>query len=140
MSVDFKRNDTGGLYVFILFIIIITLLFIFTYKRYVPVKDLTCVSMFSHCQFDNYVMVDLRDYNDSSKGTIQESINIPIAYLNRYYREIPADKEIIIVASNALEKNISTRFLRKSGFKVIGYILMNERKNVNIKEDVYGIH
>ncbi|MBE4909462.1 hypothetical protein IMZ08_15530 [Bacillus luteolus] len=125
---------------FLLLIIIITLLFISTFKRYVPVKDVKCISLFSHCQLDNAVLVDVRDYNESSKDQIHESINIPIAYLDRYFREVPENKDIIIVASNKLERNMSIRFFRKSGYKVVGYLLMTERKKSKMKEDVYGVH
>jgi rhodanese-related sulfurtransferase len=125
---------------FILLIIIITLLFIFAFKRYVPIKDVKCISLFSHCQLDNAVMVDVRDYNESSKDPIDESINIPIAYLNRYYREVPDNKDIIIVSSDKLERNMAIRFFRKSGYKVVGYLLLNERTKSAIKGDYYGLH
>lgn len=71
---------------------------------------------------DCITVLDVRDYNQSYKDSIQSSINIPIAYLKRNVAEIQG-KKIHIVATNHIEKNMSVRFLRKKGYKVISYSL-----------------
>jgi rhodanese-related sulfurtransferase len=70
------------------------------------------------------VKVDVRDFQDSANKPIYGAINIPCGYLGRYMDEIP-NKKIVIIASNQLEKNFGARFLRKYGFQVEGYTLID---------------
>lgn len=116
-----------------LIIILLSTMLVFIYMRYVPVRGVNCVSSFNP-NVDSIIIVDVRDYNESYKDTILNAINIPVAYLNRYYRVIPSMK-IHLIASSHLEKNISIRFLRKRGFKVIGYTLTdcNCKQQINQK-------
>lgn len=105
--------------------LIITLLmisiiaFVF-YKRYYPVRGVECGTISPTEQ--SIEIVDVRDYNQSYKNPIEGSINIPMAYLNRYFNEI-SKKKIHIVAANQLDKNMSIRFFRQKGFNVISYTL-----------------
>lgn len=118
-----------------LYIVIMTIIMIliFFYKRYVPVGGIQCVDLLN--TDDNVIILDVRDYNDSYKHSVPESMNIPVAYLKRYYPSI-ADRKIIIVASSTLEKNMSIRFLRKKGCNIIGYTLTNSNCRQDLPEKI----
>lgn len=79
------------------------------------------------------IKIDVRDYNESYKNPVKGAINVPVAYLKRYYLEIPS-KDLIVVASNRLDKNVGIRFLRTKGFNVVGYTITNEEQTV-LKEN-----
>jgi hypothetical protein len=82
-------------------------------------------------------IIDLRDYNQSSKFSIPGAINIPVAYLNRFSTDIP-NRKLYIIASNNLEKNVGIRLLRKKGFQVIGYTLASHHSKL-LKENKLSI-
>jgi rhodanese-related sulfurtransferase len=103
-----------------IFIILLLIIIGFLYIRYMPVTGVECSDIMSDA--DSVKILDVRDYNVSYKDPILHSINIPIGYMKRYYHEIN-HRNIYIVASNQLEKNMSIRFLRKKGYKVLGYTL-----------------
>ncbi len=90
------------------------------YRRYFPVLGVKCRTTTPNEH--SIEVVDVRDYNQSYKSPIEGSVNIPIAYLPRYFHEI-SNKEIHVVASNDLDKNMSIRFFRKKGYNVMGYTL-----------------
>lgn len=83
-------------------------------------KNIEC----SQLEIEQVTIIDLRDYNLSIHSPIFEAINIPIAYLNRNFKDIPKDK-IHVIASGSLEKNVGIRFLRYKGYKVVGYTIIN---------------
>lgn len=103
-----------------IFGLIVGLVIVFMFLRYLPVLGVRCIQLFELDEKD-VIVVDVRDYNQAYKDSFH-SINIPVAYLNRYFHEIP-DKQIHVVATNQLEKNISIRFLRKKGYHVKSYTL-----------------
>jgi rhodanese-related sulfurtransferase len=76
---------------------------------------------------DKIKIIDLRDYNESDKNPIEGELNIPIAYLKRNFREIPK-RELHLIVSSILEKNMGIRFLRKKGFCVVGYSIVNHHQ------------
>jgi rhodanese-related sulfurtransferase len=118
--------DCGGQHdmKFMLFIIIVISLFIF--RRYLPVIGLND-RKWTDLDINNIKVIDVRDYNDSYKNPIPGAINIPIAYLNRYYNEIP-DSDLHVIACDSIGKNVGVRFLRKKGFNVIGYTIISDNK------------
>lgn len=99
---------------FIISFLLITLYF----NRYVPVRNVPAVN----ANQKDAVLVDLRDYQDSAKDPITGAINIPCGYLKRYMKEIP-DQQIVIIASNQIEKNFGARLLKKYGYNVKGYTI-----------------
>lgn len=103
--------------VFILFIIFIRLL----YTRYAPVLGVRCIETHQHSKKEN-IILDIRDYQEAASEEIEDALVIPIAYLRRYYKEIPAGS-LTIVASSHLEKNLAIRFLKSKGFEINGYHL-----------------
>lgn len=93
------------------------------FKRYFPIWGIPCISYFSDINYDNRVILDTRNYNESIHELVPESIQIPYAYLARYYHEIP-DKPIHLIANNTLDRNLSIRFLRAKGFEIKSYSLI----------------
>ncbi|TKC19522.1 hypothetical protein [Robertmurraya kyonggiensis] len=101
------------------------LVIIFMLLRYLPVFGVHCIHLFDIDEKD-LTVVDVRDYNRAYKDSFHSTINIPVAYLNRYFHEIPG-KKVHVVAANPLEKNISIRFLRKKGYHVKSYTLTDAK-------------
>ena len=95
------------------------------YKRAVPVSGVPCKNKI---QESGAVVVDLRDYNDSSDNPVAGGINIPVAYLNRSHTDIPG-KKVHVVAGGTMEKNIGIRILRKKGYRVVSYTLLKSGTN-----------
>lgn len=112
-----KKFDNGVWTDMIYLFIIISLLLFELYKRYMPIKGIV------HCDADDIdqngemVLLDIRDYQEAENSPIPGAINVPFAYVKRYYGTIP-QKPIHLIASNCMEKNIGIRYLRKYGFSV----------------------
>ncbi len=100
--------------VFIIILLLVTLFF----NRYVPVRNLRAINEHEH----EAIFVDLRDYQDSAKNPVYGAINIPCGYLKRYIKEIP-NEQIVIIASNEVEKNFGARLLKKYGYDIKGYTI-----------------
>lgn len=90
--------------------------------RYIPVRGVKCKN--ERLIPQSVIRIDMRDYNVAAKDSIPNTVNIPFAYIKRYFQEIES-KKVFIYAEDNLEKNVSIRFLRKKGFKVVGYKLTN---------------
>jgi len=101
------------------------ILLVMIYNRYYPVSGIAGVpcTVIKDGKIENNIL-DVRDYNISSKTPVKGAIMIPTAYLNRYMKEIP-DKEVHLVASSEMEKNVGARMLHKKGIKVTGYTVIN---------------
>ncbi|THE13168.1 hypothetical protein E1I69_08695 [Bacillus timonensis] len=110
----------------ILFFLLILFIVWEFYKRYFPVVGVRCNDEMK-VNLSDIEIIDVRDYNISYKDVIEKSINIPVAYLERYCYEIP-DKKVHVVASTRLEKNVAIRILRRKGFQVTGYTMSDSRK------------
>ncbi|WP_010284838.1 rhodanese-like domain-containing protein [Bacillus timonensis] len=110
----------------LLFLLLILFIVWELYKRYFPVVGIHCDDELNINLMDIEI-IDVRDYNISYKDVIDKSINIPVAYLERYCYEIP-DKKVHVVASTRLEKNVAIRILRRKGFQVTGYTVNHSRK------------
>ena len=106
------------------------------YKRYFPVFGLPCIQL-KDLELDRITVIDVRDYNDSYKEAIIGAINIPISYLKRNLKAIP-NKDLHLIVTSTLEKNLGTRNLRKHGFRVIGYTNINVH-NLYLNEHLLNI-
>lgn len=115
------------------FIIILGLVAILIFRRYFPVLGLKCLK-WGEFDIKNSNVIDVRDYNESYKEPIPGAINIPIAYLYRYYAEIP-NVDLYIVASDKIEKNMGIRMLRKKGFQIIGCSIKNNENTLSFKNN-----
>ncbi|AST93610.1 MULTISPECIES: hypothetical protein [Sutcliffiella] len=117
--------------VIVMFGLLIVVGYLITIRNF-PILGLNYIDK-KELDLTTLIKVDVRDYNESYKNPVKGSINVPVAYLKRYYMEIPSEN-LIVVASNRLEKNVGIRFLRTKGFKVVGYTITNEEKTV-LKEN-----
>ncbi|WP_070120376.1 rhodanese-like domain-containing protein [Bacillus marinisedimentorum] len=90
------------------------------YKRYIPVKGTPCLDGLESCNRDeNMVLLDVRDFQESSADPVEGSLNIPLAYLKRYSSDIP-NKRVVLIADSFILANMATRFLRLRKFNVAG--------------------
>lgn len=117
----------------IIFGLCVVLVLVLFYKRYVPVRGVRC-NDWQDLDLEKIFVIDVRDYNESYTKQIDAAVNIPIAYLNRHYKEIPK-RDIHIIGSNRLEKNVGIRFLRQKGFQVTSCTIINSN-NQCFKENL----
>ncbi|WCK53905.1 sulfurtransferase [Aneurinibacillus sp. Ricciae_BoGa-3] len=118
------------LYLFILLnVVIITSLI---YNRYAPVRGISCIKIENALVNKKVVLVDLRDYNEAAKQPVFQALNIPSAYLKRYYHSIK-DQDIIIITADEISKNTGIRFLRRKGCHVVAYsyAVKSEKRRIN---------
>lgn len=103
-----------------LFILSFMLLAASMYKRYYPVKGIPCIQKENGLTDNHITILDIRDYNETTSDSHTDSLNIPYAYLKRFYKEIPRSK-IHVIASDKLELNLGLRFLIGNGFDITSY-------------------
>ncbi|WP_297989340.1 sulfurtransferase [Anoxybacillus sp.] len=101
------------MYGFILMLVLYAL-----YYRYVPVRGVKKLQVLS--THKHVTILDVRDYNEADD--IDGARRIPVAYLKRYYETIP-HREVVVIANDALEKNVAIRLLRRYHFSVKGYYI-----------------
>ncbi|WP_230128828.1 sulfurtransferase [Bacillus sp. CECT 9360] len=108
--------------ILLLLILSFLLLASFIYKRYYPIKNIPCMDKDNMLKNHGMTILDIRDYNEPTSN--RHSLNIPYAYLARFYKEIPHGK-IHVLASNRLELNLGVRFLKRKGINVASYELID---------------
>ncbi|WEG17535.1 sulfurtransferase [Alkalihalophilus pseudofirmus] len=97
----------------------------FLYKRYIPVIGLKCTDIQNIKDKNEVVILDVRDFPVANKTSIDGTMNIPLAYLKRYYHDL--DKKMIyLVCAERQEVNLSARFLKSKGYRVGGFMIKNE--------------
>ncbi|MFC3886215.1 rhodanese-like domain-containing protein [Bacillus songklensis] len=99
------------------------------YKRYVPVAGAKKISaMDEEC---DAVFVDVRDFHEAKNFPISSAVHIPLPYLARQHTDIPK-KEVVVVVSDRILRNLSIRQLKKYGYDVKGYwCIHNEHPCMN---------
>lgn len=102
-----------------------------SYKRYCPVKGIHCVEK-NKLKDPTIIVLDIRNYNEISNSDVN-TLNIPFAYLKRFYMEIPQGK-IHVIAEDKLELNLGLRFLIKKGFTINSFELTKYPCTVNQKK------
>jgi rhodanese-related sulfurtransferase len=108
------------MFVLILLVIIILLGQIYAiFQRYAPVYGVPCIDIENEVLREKVVLLDVRDYNIAANKPVEGVFHLPHAYLKRHYEEIKG-KEIVVVVSDRLLLNLSVRFLRRKGFKIVG--------------------
>jgi hypothetical protein len=117
-------------------LMILCLAAILFFRRYFPILGLKC-KKWGEFDIKNINVIDVRDYNDSYKEPISGAINIPIAYLNRYYPKIPK-ANLYIVASDKVGINMGVRILRKKGFQIIGCTIKNNDSVISFKNNTFS--
>ncbi|OIJ18595.1 hypothetical protein BKP45_12640 [Anaerobacillus alkalidiazotrophicus] len=104
-------------------IVIFLLLFVYLYQMYFPVLYVPNMDEDQKIVNNNTVFLDVRDYRDSLHKPVQGAVNLPYAYLKRHHQQISSN-QVVVVASDYVSKNLTVRFLKGQGFKVIGYQLI----------------
>ncbi|KYC59515.1 MULTISPECIES: sulfurtransferase [Heyndrickxia] len=107
-----------------MYIVLLVLALILTktgYTRYVPVRGTVRADLRKDV-IENKVVVDVRDYQHAGSGT-GDAIVIPTAYLKRFSGEIPKGS-LHLIASSRLEANFSIRLLRRKGFHIHSYTIL----------------
>lgn len=97
------------------------------YYRYFPVLNVKGIKEWN-LEDDRFSIVDVREYNEigSQLSFKQKIIHIPLSYAHRYYSEINT-KEVVLIVSDNLLRNLGIRFFKKKGFSVIGYICVPKK-------------
>ncbi|MYL32193.1 rhodanese-like domain-containing protein [Pontibacillus yanchengensis] len=105
---------------------ITALVLFFVMRRYVPVAGVDKINVRDvEATYEEVIMVDTRAYQTSAIEANQEAFCIPLPYLNRHYTDIP-DKDVVLISTDSIEKNLATRLLRKKGYNVVGYTIPEE--------------
>ncbi|MDC3412693.1 sulfurtransferase [Aquibacillus sp. 3ASR75-11] len=102
------------------------------YQRYFPVYRVKCVDIERETIHDDITLLDIRDFNVADRMPVSNAINLPQAHLNRYYKKIKS-QEVIVIVPDLLSLNFSVRYLRKKGFKVIGYYMIETGKEFSLE-------
>ena len=111
----------------ILTLLLISLLSYMMYYRYFPVRT---KKLYSHDVTHGHVVVDVRDYQDSSKGDCEAVVALPCGYIRRYSSDIPSGP-LVVMGSNLVECNVGVRQLKRLGFNVKGYMIIESDKKCN---------
>jgi rhodanese-related sulfurtransferase len=107
-------------------ILALLVILVILYNRYFPVLGVKC-SQLEEVDLTNLEILDVRDYNESYKNPIEGALNIPIAYLKRHINEIP-QKNLHLVVSSLLEKNVGVRALKQKGYRIVGYSYVSQNR------------
>ncbi|KGP74323.1 hypothetical protein [Pontibacillus yanchengensis] len=102
---------------------ITALVLFFLMRRYFPVAGVNKINVRDvEATHEDVIMVDTRAYQTSAIEANQEAFCIPLPYLNRHYRDIP-NKDVVLISTDQVEKNLATRLLRKKGYNIVGYTI-----------------
>lgn len=107
----------------IILISTLILIMFYLYQRYFPVWYVPNMDGVNQTAGNHIVYLDVRDYQDASHKPVQGAFNLPYAYLKRHHDQI-SSCQVVVVASDPVLKNLSIRFLKGHGFKVVGYQLI----------------
>lgn len=80
--------------------------------------EAVAVSQLDTVNFDQTVILDVREAAERETGFIPGSIHIPLPELRRRIQEIPKEKEVIVYCAVGLRAYIASRILKQRGFKV----------------------
>ncbi|WP_409305581.1 hypothetical protein [Peribacillus sp. SCS-155] len=64
--------------------------------------------------------MDVRDYPVSAKNPVEGAMPLPVAYLKREIGVVTS-KNVHLIVSDRLERNLGIRMMQDNGFKVTGY-------------------
>ncbi len=64
------------------------------------------------------LIIDVRSQKEYLKGHIDNAVNIPIDYLDKMYRGIPRDKEIVVYCRTGSRSAVAAHLLREQGWTV----------------------
>ena len=64
------------------------------------------------------LIIDVRSQKEFRKGHVESAVNIPIDYLDKVYRGIPRDKEIVVYCRTGSRSAVAAHLLREQGWTV----------------------
>ncbi|MDD2210234.1 MAG: FAD-dependent oxidoreductase [Candidatus Cloacimonetes bacterium] len=88
-------------------------------------------------------LIDVRTEEESTLGTIEGSINIPVDEMRKRLSEISKDKKTIVFCGTGLRSYFAARILMQSGFKDVlnlsgGYITYEHATQKQSNEDIFS--
>ncbi|MFB5661448.1 hypothetical protein ACE4RR_06470 [Alteribacillus sp. HJP-4] len=109
------------------------IVFLSSYNRWFPVLGIRCSPVPEQPLPQDTVVLDIRDYQDADRRPVQHAQTLPYPYLKRHISTVKA-KQVFLVAPDKVSRNLSIRLLRKNGFKVTGFtVLQDEGREVPVK-------
>jgi rhodanese-related sulfurtransferase len=118
LSADEQHFMEGDWKMIVMIAVVLSFVLPLLYRRYVPVMGTKRISVFHEgCEA---VLVDVRDFHEASHSPMESAVHIPLAYLARQHHDIPK-KEVVVVVSDRILRNLSIRQLKKHGYDVKGY-------------------
>ena len=120
----YKKGMRSALMLFWLSItiVVIVLVMIPAFKRWMPVLRVPCSSL-PQIQETGVHILDVREYQESDRNPVRGAFALPYPYLKRHLQTVPK-KEVFLVAPDKVSRNLSTRLLLKNGFTVTGYAVV----------------
>lgn len=80
------------------------------------------------------VVVDVRTVSEiQSDGTIEGSVHIPIADMERRYTEIPKDKKVVVACAHGARAGRGAAILQNHGYKDVFSVGLSEYKTKGYK-------
>ena len=64
------------------------------------------------------LIIDVRSQKEYNLGHIKNSVNIPVAYVDKMFNSIPRDKELVVYCRSGSRSAIAARLLREQGWTV----------------------
>ena len=65
------------------------------------------------------MIIDVRSEKEfNTEGHIKGAVNIPIAYVDRMFNNLPRDKEMVVYCRTGARSEIAARLLREQGWTV----------------------
>ncbi|TSA09749.1 MAG: pyridine nucleotide-disulfide oxidoreductase, partial [Deltaproteobacteria bacterium] len=76
---------------------------------------------------ENFLCLDVRTNEEFKKGSIPQSIHIPLDELRQRIHELPKDRHLIVTCQTGIRSYAAVRILKQSGFEQLsnlsgGYI------------------
>lgn len=72
------------------------------------------------------MIIDVRSKKEYSQGAIEGAVNIPIDVLDKVYRGIPKEKELVVYCRTGSRSMVAARLLREQGWRV--YDVVNQEQ------------
>jgi len=108
----------------------ILIFLILFYQRNVPVKGIDSIPL-GNLHGNDHFYLDLREYNDAETQYSSKTLQIPYAYLGRFYKEIPKGP-IHIIAGDRFDLHLGIRFLKRKGFTVSSFTLLDGSEQTSV--------
>lgn len=72
------------------------------------------------------MIIDVRSKKEYNRGYIEGAVNIPIDVLDKVYRGIPKEKELVVYCRTGSRSMVAARLLREQGWTV--YDVVNQEQ------------